>query len=339
MARTPFHTGSLRHFMPEEENLRGLIRVGLWIIWTWCLVVTLPSSVLYARDGEEKYNRKVSTDQNEALPKRGVLFEVNGPKGKAYLFGTVHVGRPEFYPLDRTTTQAMASSRFLAVEADVSDQRNAALQVLQHAMYRPPASLDQAIDPLLLSRVEAVLKRVRLPKQQAFQMKPWMLGMMLTLLETQQAGYDSEYGADVHLLRKARELQKPVVELESLAAQFSLFNSLSTQEQQMFLQETVDGIESGKSRMQVATLIEAWASADRARLGAVLQEESLRQSSMYRSLYEKLLTQRNAAMADKIGGYLESGDQYFVAIGTLHLLGEGSVVDLLAQRGFIVRTL
>lgn len=319
--------------------MRRFIHVGLWVILTCCLGGPFLSLSVYAQDAVQQDNRKLSADQHEALPKRGVLFEVSGPKGKAYLFGTVHVGKPEFYPLDRTTSQAMASSSFLAVEADVSDQRNAALQVVQHAMYRPPASLDQAIDSALLLRVEPILERFRFPKQQAFQMKPWMLGMMLTLLETQQAGYDPQYGADVYLLERARELKKPVVELESLAIQFALFNSFTSEEQQLFLEETVSGIESGKSQTQVSALVEAWASADRDKLKAILQEETQRQSAMYRSLYEKLLTQRNAAMADKIGGYLESGDQYFVGVGTFHLLGEGSVVDLLGQRGFTVKTL
>jgi uncharacterized protein YbaP (TraB family) len=313
----------------------------LWIVLPALLlwVQSGLSAEVLAIAGEIEPDTQAILQQIDKAPKRGVLFEVVGPKGKAYLFGTIHVGKPEYYPLDKTTTSAMASSKVLAVEADVLNQQHAAQIVMEQAMYRPPASLEQVIEPAVLSRIVPILERFQLPQQQAWLMKPWMLAMTLTFLEGQQAGYDSGYGVDLFLLEMARGMKKPVVELESLASQFSLFNGFTQEEQQLFLQEAVKGVESGESIAQLSALADAWAAGDRAKLSAALQMEVQQQSPLFRKLYEKLLTQRNIAMADKIERLLQLGGQSFVAVGTFHVIGEGSIVSVLAKRGYTVKAL
>jgi len=292
-----------------------------------------------AMAGEAASDTRVVLRQIESAPKRGVLFEVSGSKAKAYLFGTIHVGKPEYYPLDKTTTAAMMSSKVLAVEADVQNQHHAAQVLVERAMYRPPASLEQVVEPELLAQIIPLLDRFQISQEQAWLMKPWMLAMTLTLLDSQQAGYDSGQGVDLFLLEMAKGMNKPVVELESLESQFALFDGFSREEQQLFLEEAVKAIESGESKTQLSALADAWAAADRAKLTAVLETELDRQSTLFRKVYEKLLTQRNRAMADKVEQLLQSGDQSFVAVGTFHLLGEDSVVSMLAKRGYKIKAL
>ena len=303
----------------------------------WVLISPPLDSLARAGDGTSA--PQAVLQQSESAPKRGVLFEVLGAKGKAYLFGTIHVGKPEYYPLDKTTTTAMESSKVLAVEADVSDQTQAAQAFLKWALYQPPESMAQVVEPELLSRVIPLLDRFQIPQPQAWLMKPWMLAMTLTLLDSQRAGYDSGKGVDVFLLEMAKGMKKPVVELESLESQFALFDGFSREEQQVFLEEAVTAIENGESKAQISALADAWAAADRAKLTAVLQMELEQQSPLFRNLYEKLLTQRNRAMADKVEQLLQSGEQSFVAVGTFHLLGEDSVVSMLAKRGYKITVL
>jgi len=50
-----------------------------------------------------------------------------------------------------------------------------------------------------------------------------------------------------------------------------------------------------------------------------------------------MFDERNAGMANRIREYLNSGKgDYFVVVGAGHLLGEGSMVDLLQQQGYQV---
>jgi hypothetical protein len=62
-------------------------------------------------------------------------------------------------------------------------------------------------------------------------------------------------------------------------------------------------------------------------------------SSDWDAEYHKaLLTDRNADMAEKIKGYLNSDkkETYMVILGMLHMLGDQGVVPLLEKEGFNV---
>ena len=49
---------------------------------------------------------------------RGALFKVSANGHTMYLFGTMHVGVPEFYPLEPRIAQAVAGASTLALEID-----------------------------------------------------------------------------------------------------------------------------------------------------------------------------------------------------------------------------
>src|SRR4051794_40567232 len=77
-------------------------------------------------------------DQAQAAraPHRGALYRIRHQGGRAtYLFGTIHVGIPAFFPLDAEVTQAFSSATRLVVEFDArnSGPLQAALQ--KHGLY------------------------------------------------------------------------------------------------------------------------------------------------------------------------------------------------------------
>src|SRR3569623_3500780 len=45
--------------------------------------------------------------QLKSAPSRGLIYELSRDGKTAYLFGTIHVGRAEFFPLDLDVTQAL----------------------------------------------------------------------------------------------------------------------------------------------------------------------------------------------------------------------------------------
>ncbi len=46
-----------------------------------------------------------------AGPRHGLLYQISYETNTVYLFGSIHAGKPEFYPLDNRTTLALARSR------------------------------------------------------------------------------------------------------------------------------------------------------------------------------------------------------------------------------------
>jgi len=54
-------------------------------------------------------------------------------------------------------------------------------------------------------------------------------------------------------------------------------------------------------------------------------------------LYNKmLLDDRNIGMADAAEEYIKNGDNIFYMVGFAHFCGDGSVIDLLEERGYTV---
>src|SRR5712664_3936084 len=49
------------------------------------------------------------------------LWEVTSLTNRAYLYGTVHAGKKEWYPLPKEVEDAFNDSKVLVVEADVSN--------------------------------------------------------------------------------------------------------------------------------------------------------------------------------------------------------------------------
>src|SRR4029453_2944050 len=57
--------------------------------------------------------------------RRGFLWEVRKGRQVAWLFGTIHVGRPEFYPLPASRLSPLKRAEAIVLEADVSDSSRA----------------------------------------------------------------------------------------------------------------------------------------------------------------------------------------------------------------------
>src|SRR5258708_12834114 len=64
------------------------------------LLASFASSV--AADAPALDRPRDAPRQAETAPKRGLLYEIGGGAATLYLFGTLHVGKPHFYPLART---------------------------------------------------------------------------------------------------------------------------------------------------------------------------------------------------------------------------------------------
>jgi uncharacterized protein YbaP (TraB family) len=275
--------------------------------------------------------------QSDAGPNRGILYRVTDGAGTLYLFGTIHLGKPEFYPLNRLVTDAVRSSNVLAVEADVTDTAAITKQIADAATYPGADTLDRHISPALMQRLERLLEKYGFPLAPAKKMKPWMLAMALDYIGGSDAGYSPLYGADVYLLSLARGMKKPVAEVESMAFQINLFEGLTPAEQEDFLASTVDAVESGELRAQLVELVDAWAKADGAAIAKTMEEGEAAYSPAEKWITTKLITDRNVSMTRRVEEYLHSGKQYFVAVGAGHLVGEGGIIARLKAKGYKVR--
>lgn len=275
--------------------------------------------------------------QNE---RRGFLFEVRKGAQTSLLFGTIHVGRPEFYPLPASRLSRLSTLDALVLEADITDATRAINATQKFAMYADGEDgLDKRLSPDLLKRVEAVLARNQLDPAPMMRMKPWMLGTVLTLFEAAQAGYVPGLAAEAYLTRMAKSGNRPILEFEGIEQQFSLFENAAWSTQLAFLEDSLKAVESNAARREINRIAQAWETADRPALERLLSEMRAQTSVGARFTVDTVLLGRHDAMVRRIESLMADGRKYVFAVGALHLVGPRGLVEMLKARGYTVTEL
>lgn len=271
---------------------------------------------------------------------RGALFKVQakGSPNTLYLFGTMHVGLPEFYPLEPRIHAAVSTASVLALEIDPgANPANMAAEVARHGMLTPGGRTYEQLPAAQRSRLDQVLASRQIPLAAVANLKPWLLSTVLVLGEFTRIGYRADLAVDAQLAVLARQHQVKVVELESAGEQLALFNRLPEAEQWRFLDETLEGIDNGKQAALVRQIVDAWRLADQGALDEMAKMAEQDDSVSGKFMQQVLIDERNVALAAKMAGLLSREPKAVAAVGVLHLVGKKAIPELLRQRGLTVQ--
>lgn len=236
----------------------------------------------------------------------------------AYLLGTIHVGRQDFYPLPDEIEQRFQQAGALVLEADVSQADTMAL-IREYGI--KPAEMD--------AKTQSVMKQYCQSKAalcQALQSySPWLQATQIEMLRFAEMGYQAEQGVEMYLMEHRGP--KKILELESTEFQFKLLASFSLEAQWGMLRDAVDS-----SRDDMQSLVSAWRTGDNAALVKLMQDKMEPEDMEFVS---KILWQRNEGMAKRIVALLSDPltPEMFIAVGGLHLVGEKSLPEYLQAQG------
>lgn len=280
-----------------------------------------------------------SAAQKQSIPQRGTLYRVTYRGNTSYLFGTVHVGKTAFYPLEPQVTRAFSAAKKLVIEVDIRNSTAMRLAIMRHGIYPAGQTINQHLSADASAQLRQALRRYDTSFESISRMKPWMVANLLLVQEMARQGFPTEQGIELHFLSLAEKQKKVVQELETADYQLSLFDSMSDAEQEEYLVENLTELANGTAMKKALDLIKAWQIADARALDAALQEMQKGENASDRFLQKVLLDQRNPAMAKQVETLLKTDKHSFVAVGALHLLGEQGVPGLLRQAGYKVEKL
>jgi uncharacterized protein YbaP (TraB family) len=264
------------------------------------------------------------------------LWEVRSMTNTVYLYGTIHAGRKEWFPLPEVVEQAFAESKVLAVEADVTNIEAMGKSISAMA-YAPPDELSKHVPPEDYERFKVQIARMGITEASTRRMKPFAAASILMFTEWERAGYSPQFGIDAYLISKAKAMRKRVVELEGVEAQSALMDSLTEEEHRVSFAGMLKAVEDGVIESQLDGMVKAWQSGD----AFLMLELSRRYNEKIpgaREMEEKFIWSRHDAMLAKVEGYLnKSIEKHFVAVGSLHLAGKRGLVELLKAKGYVVK--
>lgn len=292
---------------------------------------------------------QAAAQQTCADPASSMLWKVTGPGlGDAavtmHLFGSIHLGKPDFYPLHPTIENVFRAADTLVFEIDpqTAADPQVALRMQLRGMLPDGQTLEDVVSPAALANLEQVLAGYGIPLGNFMTMKPWLLTLMLANVQASSLGYSAQHGLESYFMsQKASETT--VRELETIEQQVDMLDGLDPE---LLLGYSLQDFDDGADEME--KLIGAWRCADKPALSEQLFAEMLALEQAVdpakrvgiEDLYRRLYTDRNKVMADGIVRFIETGSgSWFVVVGSAHLLGAGSVVTLLEERGYTVSPL
>ncbi|WP_191229031.1 TraB/GumN family protein [Aurantiacibacter xanthus] len=250
------------------------------------------------------------------------LWEVTASEGqKAWLFGTIHALPDGARWHSAALDNAFDEADVLVVEiADLGDAGQAA-EAFGKLAYTPRlgpfrARQDRAFNQRLDAKIGDTA--AILPPD----IEDWAAALRIASVSAEDMG---ENGVDRALMAG----NKPVVGLESYAAQFGIFDALSPADQKALLHAVVDDDSAEDEKAMRA----AWLSGDLDRLSHLAMTGMLSEPG----LRAALLDRRNQAWAGQIAPMIEAGRKPFVAVGAAHMLGEQGLPALLEAQGMRVR--
>lgn len=272
--------------------------------------------------------------QTASEPKH-FLWSVRSERATVYLLGSIHVAKPELYPLSEAIEGAFDDADTLVVEINPADFDGARLQSLfiEYGAYPPGETLDRKISPETYALAERKFQEAGLPMGPLARFKPWVLAVMLQAVELQRLGFDKRYGIDDHFLTEAQG-KKRITAFETIEYQIGLFDGFSDRLQELFLRYTVSDLNLLAGQMDA--VMRGWRAGDTAAVESLIFQ-TIDQEPELAPVYEKLIDERNVQMVSKIEHFLKTDRRYFVVVGAGHLVGKGGLVDLLRKKGYVVQ--
>jgi uncharacterized protein len=264
------------------------------------------------------------------------LWQVQSSSTTVYLLGSIHVLKKEFYPIDSRIEEAFDSSDVLAVEANITDVSNIDMaKLLDAAFYEEGDTLRNHVSSGTYALATKEFGVLGIPPPVIDRQRPWMLAVTLPALQLSELGFDPNYGLDMYFLKKSSG-KKRIVELESIDSQLALFSAFTAAQQEALLRYSLR--DPKVLEKEVGEILCAWQKGDTEAMGSILTRNLPERKDMS-AVYEKIVNDRNRSMSGKIEELLKSREVVFVVVGAGHLVGKGSIIEILRDRGYRIEQL
>jgi uncharacterized protein len=262
---------------------------------------------------------------------RSFAWKATGKGGVVYLVGSIHMLSSAMYPLAPSLESAYKDSDLLVEEVDLGQMMDPSsqMQLLMRGMLPSNQSLEKVLTPATYALVSK-----RLDGSGAMEplklLKPWMVALMIEAMEWQKAGLDPELGLDKHFYDEAKNDSKGVQGLETADDQLSIFDTMTMDQQDHMLAQTIKDIDT--ERAQMSKMMDAWKAGDVSSVERVVLS-GLKEDP---TLYQRLLVGRNRNWMPKIEALFARRGHALVVVGAAHLVGPDGLVAMLKAKGYAV---
>lgn len=293
---------------------------------------------------------------------KGFLWEINSGDNTVYLLGSIHVADYNIYPFSSKMLEAFASADALGVEADTLNPAIDNNQLMmKYAIYTDGTTLQDHVSDEAYQLAVQAGAAIGLSEEMVSYYKPWVLYLTFDVMasinpdSTEDLATAAVLGIDSKFLTDAYLTGKPIIELESIDFQYKMLDGFSEELQELLMVSSIYALmdtsvaSTNSSEDFLSDALDYWKTGDvEGFLGTAsstptdypdeteLSEEEKIVKELYDEFNNKMFTQRDMGMADKIDQMLkaEGSNTYFVVVGSAHYISDYSVLDMLEEMGY-----
>jgi|GEM_PF-3516292 len=242
----------------------------------------------------------------------------------AFLFGTMHVGIEQENWRTPLLNQLIEEAEIVLLErGQFARTRLDVLLVTLLAQLAPAIRLRDALPESQWPQLTLLCRELRIDIEKLGSLSPVVVSSILSGLICERAGRRQEFGVDNALFRAAKDRCAPI-ESAHVWGQVFKRDVLHAMAQDPVVM-SFDDLGSQIAKLEV--LDDAYHAGDLALFAA----QNLFKPGPF---FDIFLGQRNKSWADSIERATRKGKRTLAAGGLAHFMGEKSVCDFLAQRGF-----
>lgn len=260
------------------------------------------------------------------------MWHVKGPKGEAYLLGSIHMLPRNIEWRTPAINRAIKRADVFVFEVSNNEKTQAKIRTLVAEMGRlpPGQSLRAMLPPASRADFDAAIASAHLPPDLVDHEQPWLVSLQLLVAEGTAKHYSPEAGVDEAVMAIAQKAHKPMRYLETIAQQIRL---LAGGGEKLQLAEFESDLKDyRKDDDELAPLIAAWSKGEAGKLAKLMNEELADQPEVKKAL----LTDRNKRWVTQIKTMLNEKRVFFITVGAGHLAGPQGVPALLRKAGYQV---
>jgi len=263
------------------------------------------------------------------------MWQINGQQNRVYLLGSIHLLRENDHPIPSAIYAAYDDADKLIMELDMDDMDPVEGQMMTNelGLIQDGRSLSDLMGAELYAEAQELAASAQIPLALLEKSEPWYAAMNVEIMLLMRIGFNPIYGIESHLMEFAQDDGKEILGFETMRQQLELLDGLSPDAQrEMLIQALSEGTGMGE---MMDSMITAWRTGDL----DFMEENLLSDMEGYPELNRIIVVDRNLDWTNQIEELLDDEIDYLIIVGTLHLIGEDGVPELLELRGHEVTQL
>jgi uncharacterized protein len=267
------------------------------------------------------------------------LWKVHMNGSEVTLSGSIHAGKPEYFPLPDAYMMAYSQADYviLEVKEDSKTLQDMVFSYAEKDSLEEGQYLDKHLSPESKETLSVMFKGKEDLLSRYYRYEGWLLNSVVSVWRSVYFGYNPEWSVDRYFHDLATRDHKEIIGLDKVETQLALFDFDVPFETQLKILES--GIRSAEHRAHAEEpLFDNYYGYDSEGFKETFLTLMNLENPQMKAMYDEVFVSRNKAWVRELIDLSSCHPgTYFMVVGSGHYFGPDNVLELLESKGFTVK--